>query len=217
MRELLPTTASIRPGRALYSLHGSHPDSADKILREAFSRAGIIGASTHSGRHTALIQMSNAGIPSRVIQEISGHSNLEQLQRYLEVSDAQVRGAICSLSMLSYTGKLHKTRTNIRTTFSTNCEKPVEQECNTDSIRCQIIPTYRSKKSLFFTAIVGRSVEQTWSKWDRSTGETRRKKSVSFRPHFVHTSSPLSPYFVRTSSTLGAFWLHKLTKPETYT
>jgi integrase/recombinase XerD len=27
--------------------------------------------------------MSNAGIPLRIIQEISGHSNLEQLQRYL--------------------------------------------------------------------------------------------------------------------------------------
>jgi integrase/recombinase XerD len=26
--------------------------------------------------------MSNAGIPLRIIQEISGHSNLEQLQRY---------------------------------------------------------------------------------------------------------------------------------------
>jgi hypothetical protein len=26
--------------------------------------------------------MSNAGIPLRIIQEISGHSNLEQLQHY---------------------------------------------------------------------------------------------------------------------------------------
>jgi integrase/recombinase XerD len=49
--------------------------------------------------------MSNSGIPLRVIQEISGHRNLEQLQRYLEVKPEQVRGAIASLSMLSYTGK----------------------------------------------------------------------------------------------------------------
>ncbi len=45
--------------------------------------------------------MSNAGIPLRVIPEISGHRNLEQLQRYLEVSDAQVLGAAAALSMLS--------------------------------------------------------------------------------------------------------------------
>ena len=31
--------------------------------------------------------MSNAGISLRVIQEISGHRNLEQFERYLEVSD----------------------------------------------------------------------------------------------------------------------------------
>jgi integrase/recombinase XerD len=45
--------------------------------------------------------MSNAGIPLRVIQEISGHRNLEQLQRYLEVDDGQVLGAAASLAMLS--------------------------------------------------------------------------------------------------------------------
>jgi integrase/recombinase XerD len=37
--------------------------------------------------------MSNAGIPLRIIQEISGHSNLEQLQYYLEVKPDQVKGA----------------------------------------------------------------------------------------------------------------------------
>ncbi|WP_339382902.1 tyrosine-type recombinase/integrase [Microcoleus asticus] len=82
-----------------------HPDSADKVLRKAFERADIEGASTHSFRRTALTQMSNAGIPLRIIQEISGHSNLEQLQHYLEVKPDQVKGAIASLSMLSYTGK----------------------------------------------------------------------------------------------------------------
>jgi integrase/recombinase XerD len=82
-----------------------HTNSADQILREACDRVGIEGASTHSFRRTALTQMSNAGIPLRIIQEISGHSNLEQLQRYLDVKPDQIKGAIASLSMLSYTGK----------------------------------------------------------------------------------------------------------------
>ncbi len=76
-------------------------DSASRILRGACKQVGIIGASTHSFRRSALSQMSNAGIPLRVIQEISGHRNLEQLQRYLEVTDEQVLGAAASLSMLS--------------------------------------------------------------------------------------------------------------------
>ena len=76
-------------------------DSAARILRGACKQAGIMGASTHSFRRTGLTQMSNAGIPLRVIQEISGHRNLEQLQRYLEVTDEQVLGAAASLAMLS--------------------------------------------------------------------------------------------------------------------
>ncbi|MEH2171203.1 MAG: hypothetical protein V7K41_32015 [Nostoc sp.] len=39
--------------------------------------------------------------PLRVIQEISGHRNLEQLQKYLEVTDEQVLGAAAALAMLS--------------------------------------------------------------------------------------------------------------------
>lgn len=80
-------------------------DSAARILRGACKQAGIIGVSTHSFRRTALTQMSNAGIPLRVIQEISGHRNLEQLQKYLEVTDEQVLGAAASLAMLSPVGE----------------------------------------------------------------------------------------------------------------
>ena len=88
-----------------------HPDSASWILREACKRVGIEGVSTHSFRRTALTQMSNAGIPLRVIQEISGHRTLDELYKYLEVKPEQVKGAIASLSMLtpvegsSYFGK----------------------------------------------------------------------------------------------------------------
>jgi integrase/recombinase XerD len=86
------------PGRS--NGHISH-DSAARILRKACEQVGIVGVSTHSFRRTALTQMNNAGIPLRVIQELSGHRNLEQLQRYLEVSDDQVLGAASALSMLS--------------------------------------------------------------------------------------------------------------------
>ncbi len=91
------------PGR-----HGKghiNPDSAARILRQAFENLGIEGASTHSFRRTALTMMSNAGIPLRVIQEVSGHRTLDELQKYLEVRPEQVRGAIASLSMLSHVGK----------------------------------------------------------------------------------------------------------------
>jgi integrase/recombinase XerD len=45
--------------------------------------------------------MSDNHVPLRVIQEVSGHRNLEQLQSYIEVRDEQVLGAVTGLSMLS--------------------------------------------------------------------------------------------------------------------
>jgi integrase/recombinase XerD len=68
--------------------------TADRILRQACQSIGIEGVSTHSFRRTALTQMSNGGVPLRIIQEISGHSDLGVLQRYLEVSPEQRRKAI---------------------------------------------------------------------------------------------------------------------------
>jgi len=95
-----PRTWFLFPGR--HNKGHLHPDSAAKILRDACKKLDIEGVSTHSFRRTALTQMSNAGIPLRVIQEISGHRSLSVLQGYLEVTPEQVRGAASSLSMLGY-------------------------------------------------------------------------------------------------------------------
>ncbi len=76
-------------------------DSASWLLREACKRVGIEGVSTHSFRRTALTQMSDAGIPLRIIQEVSGHRTLDELQKYLEVRPEQVRGAVAALAMLT--------------------------------------------------------------------------------------------------------------------
>lgn len=71
---------------------------ADLILKAACKRVRIRGASTHSFRRTALTNMSNACVPIRVIQEISGHKSLTALQRYLEVQPDQVIAAIALLN-----------------------------------------------------------------------------------------------------------------------
>ena len=91
------------PGR--WGKNYINPMSASRILREAFERIDIEGASTHSLRRTALTTMSNNGIPLRIIQEVSGHRSLEILEQYLAVKDEQVRGAIASLSHISYVKK----------------------------------------------------------------------------------------------------------------
>ena len=83
------------PGR-----HGRghlHKGSADKILRDTCERLQIEGVSTHSFRRTTLTKMSDAGVPLRHIQAISGHRTLGSLERYLGVTDQQKQNAISVL------------------------------------------------------------------------------------------------------------------------
>jgi integrase/recombinase XerD len=114
--QLHPNNPYLFPGRHP-AHHWKHitPDGADRLLREACRRVKLEGFSTHSFRRTSLTEMSNQGIPLRVIQKISGHRTLTQLQRYLEVSDAQVKGAIASLSAFNCTGKAPKFGVEIET------------------------------------------------------------------------------------------------------
>ena len=75
-----------------------NPRSADEILKAACDRVKLEGVSTHSFRRTALTRMSNAGVPLRHIQEISGHKDLATLQKYLEVSPEHRKSAIAALN-----------------------------------------------------------------------------------------------------------------------
>ncbi len=92
-------------GGAEYLFPGRHGrgrlarSSADWLLDQALAYVGLegLGISTHSFRRTALTNLSNAGVPLRVIQEISGHRSLASLQRYLEVSPDQKKAAIAAL------------------------------------------------------------------------------------------------------------------------
>ena len=65
----------------------------DEALRASCRKVGIEGASTHSFRGSALTQASTAGVPLRHTQALGGYSSLEQLQRYLDVSEDQKKQA----------------------------------------------------------------------------------------------------------------------------
>ena len=64
---------------------------ADRLLRSACEKVGISGCSTHSMRRSALTAASDAGLPLRHIQELSGHSSLAVLQAYLQCTEQQKR------------------------------------------------------------------------------------------------------------------------------
>lgn len=72
------------------------------IFKDACKRVGIVGASTHSFRRTALTEMNKARVTLRTIQKISGHQRLHNLQKYLEVSREQCVEAIGYLPHFSH-------------------------------------------------------------------------------------------------------------------
>lgn len=89
------TRPHLFPGR-----HGRghiNKTSADKILRDTCRKLELEGISTHSFRRTALTRMSDAGVPLRHIQAISGHKTLAALERYLGVTEQQKESAIATL------------------------------------------------------------------------------------------------------------------------
>lgn len=67
------------------------------VMKDAFDKVGLVGATSHSWRRTALTMMHQSGVPLRTLQMISGHRSLEALQAYLEVSEEEVRAAINTL------------------------------------------------------------------------------------------------------------------------
>ncbi len=73
-------------------------NQAHRILKVACERVGIVGASTHSFRRTALTRLHKQGVPLRIIQTISGHKSLATLQKYLEVTEEEKEQAISLLS-----------------------------------------------------------------------------------------------------------------------
>ena len=90
-----PNNPYLFPGR--HGLGHIHKGSADLILRHVCRRLEFEGVSTHSFRRTALTQMSDAGVPLRHIQAISGHRTLGALERYLGVTEKQKQSAIAAL------------------------------------------------------------------------------------------------------------------------
>lgn len=64
---------------------------------ELYFKAGITGASSHSGRRWFITRLAHRGISAKVIMTLAGHRNLSTTQRYIEVNDEMLRAAVETL------------------------------------------------------------------------------------------------------------------------
>jgi integrase/recombinase XerD len=59
-----------------------------------YKKAGIEGASSHSGRRTFITTLANKGIGVRVLASLAGHRSIAVTQRYIDVNDEMKRNAV---------------------------------------------------------------------------------------------------------------------------
>ena len=59
-----------------------------------YKRAGIAGASSHSGRRQFITTLANKGISVRILASLAGHKSIAVTQKYIDVNDDMKRAAV---------------------------------------------------------------------------------------------------------------------------
>lgn len=74
-------------------------NSLCQLLGRIYAGAGIVGASSHSGRRWFITQLAHSGISPKVIMTLAGHRSLATTQRYIDVNDQMMASAVELLSV----------------------------------------------------------------------------------------------------------------------
>lgn len=59
-----------------------------------YKRAGLEGATSHSGRRTFITNLAAQGVSVRVLAALAGHRSIQTTQRYIDVNDDMLRRAV---------------------------------------------------------------------------------------------------------------------------
>jgi integrase/recombinase XerD len=70
------------------------PNTLCQLMAQLYRRAGIDGASSHSGRRWFITKLAHAGISAKVIMTLAGHRHLSTTQKYIDVNDDMMRRAV---------------------------------------------------------------------------------------------------------------------------
>jgi len=68
-------------------------NTAVQHLQRLYARAGIAGATSHSGRRTWLTTLSQKGVSVFVLADMAGHRSIQTTQLYVTVNDEMKRNA----------------------------------------------------------------------------------------------------------------------------
>ena len=59
-----------------------------------YKRAGVDGASSHSGRRSFITNLASKGVSVRVLMSLAGHRSISTTQSYIDINDDMLRSAV---------------------------------------------------------------------------------------------------------------------------
>jgi integrase/recombinase XerD len=85
------------PAQILFVTAGAKAFSANVMAQHFFwlyKKAGIAGASSHSGRRSFITNLAAKSIGIRVLASLAGHRSIAVTQKYIDVNDDMKRNAV---------------------------------------------------------------------------------------------------------------------------
>ena len=65
-----------------------------QLFARLYKQAGIVGASSHSGRRQFITALAEKQVNVRVIQALARHRHLNTTMRYIDVNDVKLQNAV---------------------------------------------------------------------------------------------------------------------------
>ena len=83
------------------SQKGGHfsPLTIVQLFAKFYAKAGIYGASSHSGRRQFITTLAESQINMRVIQALARHSHISNTAKYIDVNDIKLANAVESVAI----------------------------------------------------------------------------------------------------------------------
>ena len=73
---------------------GFTANTLTQFFHYLYKKAGVDGASSHSGRRTFITNLASKGVGVRVLMSLAGHKNISTTQAYIDVNDDMKRKAV---------------------------------------------------------------------------------------------------------------------------
>ena len=87
-------TLSNHPVLRTQKRDGFSANTLAQTINTIYRRAGLDGASSHSGRRSFITTLASKGVGVRVLASLAGHRSISTTQRYIDVNDDHKRAAV---------------------------------------------------------------------------------------------------------------------------